>query len=429
MYYTIYLKKNNSILLILICNSKILNELRYNLKCFYLYILGLFMIAIINKLKSAFLFFIILNISFMPFILSAKNEQILKEINGIISYANAVERAAPAVVSIQTTQEIPLNTHPMFNDPIFKFFFGDSLDGDDRRSIPQQKQLQQGLGSGVIVDKRGYVLTNNHVIKDATSIIIKLSNGITSEADLVGSDSRTDLAILKIKQKDLLKNIPVIFLGDSEKLRVGDVVLAIGNPFGFDNTVTQGIISGLGSVSARSNEQQVSFGGWLDNLIQTDAAINPGNSGGALIDVYGNLIGINIAIISRSGGSQGIGFAIPINFAKDIMEQLIKTGHIVRGWLGTQLNDITKEIREHLGFNENYGVYVQAVVKHSPAQKAGILPGDIITKINNSDIKSVNEAVKLVGSLHPNRSYTIEVFRRFKFLTFSVLIGQLPKEH
>lgn len=387
------------------------------------------MIAIINKLKSAFLFFIILNISFMPFILSAKNEQILKEINGIISYANAVERAAPAVVSIQTTQEIPLNTHPMFNDPIFKFFFGDSLDGDDRRSIPQQKQLQQGLGSGVIVDKRGYVLTNNHVIKDATSIIIKLSNGITSEADLVGSDSRTDLAILKIKQKDLLKNIPVIFLGDSEKLRVGDVVLAIGNPFGFDNTVTQGIISGLGSVSARSNEQQVSFGGWLDNLIQTDAAINPGNSGGALIDVYGNLIGINIAIISRSGGSQGIGFAIPINFAKDIMEQLIKTGHIVRGWLGTQLNDITKEIREHLGFNENYGVYVQAVVKHSPAQKAGILPGDIITKINNSDIKSVNEAVKLVGSLHPNRSYTIEVFRRFKFLTFSVLIGQLPKEH
>ena len=387
------------------------------------------MIKIIKTLKLLFFFFTILSISFISVISSADNKKKIEEIKGIISYANAVEIAAPAVVSIQTTQEIPLNTHPMFNDPIFKFFFGDSLDGDDRRSTPQQKQLQQGLGSGVIVDTRGYVLTNNHVIKDATSIIIKLSNGITSEADLVGSDSRTDLAILKIKQKDLLKNIPVILLGDSDKLRVGDVVLAIGNPFGFDNTVTQGIISGLGSVSARSNEQQVSFGGWLDNLIQTDAAINPGNSGGALIDVYGNLIGINVAIISRSGGSQGIGFAIPINFAKDIMEQLIKTGHIVRGWLGTQLNDITKEIRDHLGFNESYGVYVQAVVRHSPAQKAGILPGDIITKINNADIKSVNETVKLVGSLQPNRHYTIEVFRRFKFLTFSVLIGQLPKEH
>ena len=387
------------------------------------------MIRIIKKFTILFFAFFILASIFIFNIALAKNIKKSEEINGIISYANAVEQAAPGVVSIQTTQEIPLNTHPMFNDPIFKFFFGDSLDGNNRKSIPQKKQLQQGLGSGVIVDKRGYVLTNNHVIKDATSIIIKLSNGITSKAELVGSDSRTDLAILKIKQKDLLKDIPVILLGNSDKLRVGDVVLAIGNPFGFDNTVTQGIISGLGSVSARSNEQQVSFGGWLDNLIQTDAAINPGNSGGALIDVYGNLIGINIAIISRSGGSQGIGFAIPINFAKDIMDQLIKTGHIIRGWLGTQLNDVTKEIRDHLGFNEQGGVYVQAVVRHSPAQKAGILPGDIIVKINDTDIRSVNEAVKLVGSLHPNRSYTIEVFRRFKFLTFSVLIGQLPKEH
>lgn len=351
------------------------------------------------------------------------------EFMGMVSYANAVDKAVPGVVSIQTTQEIPLNTHPMFNDPLFRFFFGDSLDGDEHKSLPQQKQLQQGLGSGVIVDKRGYILTNNHVIKDANSIIVKLSNGLTSEAEIIGSDSRTDLAILKIKQKDLLKNLPVISLGQSDKLRVGDVVLAIGNPFGFDNTVTQGIVSGLGSVSARSNEQQVSFGGWLDNLIQTDAAINPGNSGGALVDVYGNLIGINIAIISRSGGSQGIGFAIPINLAKDIMEQLIKTGHIVRGWLGTQLNDITKEIRDHLGFNETCGVFVQAVVRHSPAQKAGILPGDIIVKINDTEVKSVNEAVKLVGSLQPNKSYTIEIFRKFKFLSFSVLIGQVPKEH
>lgn len=347
---------------------------------------------------------------------------------GIVSYHSAVSKAAPAVVSIQTTQEIPLNTHPMFNDPIFKFFFGDPNELDDNKNSQQQKQLQQGLGSGVIIDKRGYILTNNHVIKDARSIIIKLSDGRTSDTEMVGNDSKTDLAILKIKDNNLLKDLPVISLGTSDSLRVGDVVLAIGNPFGFDNTVTQGIISGLGSVSARSGEQQVSFGGWLDNLIQTDAAINPGNSGGALIDVYGNLIGINIAIISRSGGSQGIGFAIPINLAKDVMEQLIKTGHIVRGWLGTQLNDISKEIRDHIGFHEKYGVYVQAVVRDSPAQKAGILPGDVILKINGIEIKNVNETVKLVGSLKPYKNYTIEVFRKFKFLTFSVLIGQVPKE-
>ena len=347
---------------------------------------------------------------------------------GIVSYHSAVSKAAPAVVSIQTTQEIPLSTHPMFNDPIFKFFFGDPQEFDDNKNSQQQKQLQQGLGSGVIVDKRGYILTNNHVIKDASSIIIKLSDGRTSDTEIVGNDSKTDLAILRIKDGNLLKDLPVISLGVSDSLRVGDVVLAIGNPFGFDNTVTQGIVSGLGSVSARSNEQQVSFGGWLDNLIQTDAAINPGNSGGALIDVYGNLIGINIAIVSRSGGSQGIGFAIPINLAKDVMEQLIKTGHIIRGWLGTQLNDISKEIREHIGFNEKYGVYVQAVVRDSPAQKAGILPGDVILKINSVEIRNVNEAVKLVGALKPYKSYTVEIFRKFKFLTFSVLIGQVPKE-
>jgi len=382
------------------------------------------------KLERKYLYFLVL--SFILWNLNfvnpcyANNE--LNINRGIVSYANAVDKTAPAVVSIQTTQEIPLNIHPMFNDPIFKFFFGESQEHEDNKNLPQQKQLQQGLGSGVIVDERGYILTNNHVIKDASSIIVKLSDGRTSEAEIIGNDSRTDLAILKIKQRELLKNLPIISLGVSDKLRVGDVVLAIGNPFGFDNTVTQGIISGLGSVSARSNEQQVSFGGWLDNLIQTDAAINPGNSGGALIDVYGNLIGINIAIISRSGGSQGIGFAIPINLAKDIMEQLIKTGHIVRGWLGTQLNDLNKEIREHLGFNDENGVYVQAIVRNSPAQKAGFLPGDVIVKINNIEVKSVNEAVKIVGSLQPNKSYTVEIFRKFKFLSFSVLVGQAPKE-
>ncbi len=346
---------------------------------------------------------------------------------GFVSYANAVDRTASAVVSIQTSQDIPLSTHPMFNDPIFRFFFGESPENDEGKN-GSQKQLH-GLGSGVIVDEKGYILTNNHVIKDSNAIVIKLSDGRTSEAEIIGNDTKTDLAILKIVEKDLLKNLPVISLGTSDKLRVGDVVLAIGNPFGFDNTVTQGIISALGSISARSNEQQITFGGWLDNLIQTDAAINPGNSGGALIDVFGNLIGINIAIVSKSGGSQGIGFAIPINLAKEIMDQLIKTGHIVRGWLGTQLNDLNKEIKEHLGYSEEYGVYIQAIVRNSPAQKSGFLPGDIIIKINDIYVKNVNDAIKLVGSLKPNNIYTVEVFRKFRFLVFSVLIEQAPKEH
>lgn len=383
----------------------------------------------INSIKKCFVFclfflYCYINLAYTDDLTNNSNK-----IEGVVSYAHAVEQAAPAVVSIQTTQEIPLSSHPMFNDPIFRFFFGESIDRDDAKKTPQQKQLQLGLGSGVIIDKRGYVLTNNHVIKDASSIVVKLYNGVSIDAEIIGTDTRTDLAILKLKHKDLLKDVAVIQLGNSDNLRVGDVVLAIGNPFGFDNTVTQGIISALGSISVRSNEQQVSLGGWLDNLIQTDAAINPGNSGGALVDVYGNLIGINIAIISRSGGSQGIGFAIPINLAKNVMDQLIKTGYIVRGWLGTQLNDINKEIKEHLGFNENYGVYVQAVIRNSPAHKAGILPGDIIVKIDGLDVKSVNEAVKLVGSLQPDKSYSVEVFRKFKFLTFSVLIGQIPKEN
>lgn len=345
-----------------------------------------------------------------------------------ISYAKAVEKAVHAVVSIQTVQEIHYTPHPSFDDPVFKFFFGENPQDYDNKNSQINKHLQQGLGSGVIVDKLGYILTNNHVIKDSKSISVKLYNGSSSAVELIGSDTRTDLAILKIKKKELLNNLPIISLGDSDVLKVGDVVLAIGNPFGFDNTVTQGIVSGLGSVSARSNEQQVSFGGWLDNLIQTDAAINPGNSGGALIDVHGNLVGINLAIISRSGGSQGIGFAIPINLAKGIMSQLIKTGHIIRGWIGAQLQDLNNELKSNLGYNEDYGVYVQGVIRNSPAQKAGILPGDIILKINNIDLKSVSETIKLVGSLQPNKNYAIEVFRKFKFYSFSVLIGQVPKD-
>lgn len=339
------------------------------------------------------------------------------------SYANAVDLAAPAVVSIQTSKEIPIEINPFMQDPFFRFFFGDQ---GLEKEFPKQKRLHHTLGSGVIINNKGHILTNNHVIKDATEISVKLFDGRTAEAKVIGKDQNTDLAILQIK----LKNLPAIKIGNSNDLKVGDIVLAIGNPFGLSRTVTQGIVSAIGSISERSDEQtQTQIGNALiDNLIQTDAAINPGNSGGALIDSNGELIGINMAIITRTGGSQGIGFAIPVDLAKDIMQQLIETGHIVRGYLGINLGSITEDIKKYLEYKGNQGVYVQATVNNGPAQKAGILPGDIITKINKVKINSPTQTIQLVTTLKPKKAYPIEVFRRGEYLTFSVIISERPKE-
>lgn len=344
-----------------------------------------------------------------------------RENSSRLSYSDAVTKAAPAVVSIQTSKEIPAELNPLMQDPFFRFFFGDQGLG---QNFPQQERIQKGLGSGVIVDNRGYVVTNNHVIKDADKVHVKLSDGRTADAKIIGVDPNTDLAVLKIN----LKNLPAITLGTSSDLKVGDIALAIGNPFGLDRTVTQGIISATGSLSERSKDKSSVFSGYLDNLIQTDAAINPGNSGGALIDSNGEVIGINMAILTRSGGSQGIGFAIPIDLAKNIMNQLIETGHIVRGWIGIHLGDITEEVKKYLNYKSNDGVYVQATINNSPAQKAGILPGDIITKVDGKKIKNRDQTVRLVGDLKPNKAYPVEVFRRGETLNFSVLIKQRPKE-
>jgi Do/DeqQ family serine protease len=340
---------------------------------------------------------------------------------GPVSYANAVEKAAPAVVSIQTTKHIPIEQHPLLQDPFFRFrFFGDQ---DFLDQIPEQEQLQQGLGSGVIINSKGYILTNNHVIKGADSIVVKLPDGRSIEAAIIGTDPQTDLAVLKIN----LKNLPVINLGISSKIRVGDVTLAIGNPFGIERTVTQGIVSATGSISARTTEKVVASG-LLDNLIQTDAAINPGNSGGALIDAYGNLIGINMAIISKTGAYNGIGFAIPIDTAKEVMTQLIEKGHITRGWLGAYLSDLNIEIQQQLNFKSNEGVYIQGTFNTGPAKRAGILPGDIIVKINGISIKNSANAIKIVSELQPGKPYPIEIFRKGNYMSFSVVIGERPKE-
>lgn len=354
---------------------------------------------------------------------SASQHAHASSFSGPVSYSDAVAKAAPAVVSIKTSKEIPIELNPLLQDPFFRYFFGDPsalLDphqngnsdslGSNSEKLP--KEVQQGLGSGVIVNDKGYVLTNNHVIKEADSVTVTLADGRNAEAKVVGTDPDTDLAVLQIK----MDKLPVIPIGSSTKLRAGDVVLAIGNPFGFDKTVTMGIISATERTGVEI--------GILDHLIQTDAAINPGNSGGALIDAHGNLVGINTVIFSRTGGYSGIGFAIPIDQATDVMHKLIEGGHVSRGYLGVSLQQLNKEIRDYIGFKEGLGVYVRAIVRGGPAQKAGLIPGDIITKIDNVELKDERMAVRLVAGLTPGKSYPLEIYRKGDYLSFTIALGE-----
>ncbi len=263
--------------------------------------------------------------------------------SGPVSYADAVALAAPAVVNVHTAKVITRRVHPLLDDPIFQHFFGD-------RFKQSRKAIQTSLGSGVIISAQGYVLTNNHVIDGADEIRVLLADGRSSRATVVGTDVDTDLAVLRIE----IENLPSIVIGDSGKLRVGDIALAIGNPFGVGQTVTLGIISATG-------RDQLGITAY-EEFIQTDAAINPGNSGGALINAEGELIGINSAIFSRSGGSQGIGFTIPISLAKGVMKQIIEQGHVVRGWLGIEAQDLTPQLAETFGANTTNGVLIAGVL-------------------------------------------------------------------
>lgn len=330
------------------------------------------------------------------------------------SFADAVASAAPAVVSIKTTKQVALDQNPFLNDPTLRFFFGDQGDyGTGRGQGPElPKETLQGIGSGVIVSDKGYILTNNHLIRDVDNVSVTLADGRNANAKVVGVDAETDVAVLKVD----LDKLPVITTGSSQQLRVGDVVLAIGNPFGFDKSVTFGIVSALERTGADI--------GILENLIQTDAAINPGNSGGALIDSLGRLVGINTAIYSRSGGSQGIGFAIPIDQALDIMNKIIEGKPIIRGYLGIIMQALNKETRDASKYQDGDGVYVRAVVRGGPAQKAGILPGDIIIKINNSVIKDDRSGLTLISGLTPSQSYPIEIFRKGEHLNYTIILGE-----
>jgi len=330
--------------------------------------------------------------------------------SGPVSYADAVSRAAPAVVNIATRKMIEEQANPLLEDPFFRHFFGDAPDATPH------KRLESSLGSGVIINAKGYILTNNHVIDGAEQISITLKDGRNVDAKIVGADPEADIAVLKID----LPNLPVMTLGDSDHLKVGDVVLAIGNPFGVGQTVTFGIVSATGRSQLGINT--------FENFIQTDAAINPGNSGGALITATGDLIGINTAIFSRSGGSQGIGFAIPTSLAKESMEQIIEFGHVRRGWLGVEIQAITPELAESFGLKDQHGAIIAGVLRGGPADKAGLKPGDVLTEVNGTKVSDANEALNLIAHMAPGESVKLRALRNNKSMEVKVEIGERPTQ-
>lgn len=326
----------------------------------------------------------------------------------VMSYADAVDKAAPAVVNIQTSKIITRQANPLLNDPFFGRFFS------DRGQSRSRKEIESSLGSGVIINEHGYILTNNHVIAGADEILVALKDGTVARAKIIGTDPETDLAVLKIKGD----NLPAITLGKDKLIRVGDVVLAIGNPFGVGQTVTSGIISATGRDMLGINT--------FENFIQTDAAINPGNSGGALINPYGELIGINTAIFSRSGGSQGIGFAIPVSLAKDVMQQIIEHGHVIRGWLGVAIQGITPQLAESFNLKSTNGVIITNIIIDGPADKAGLTRGDVITKINGVELKNVRHALNTISRSKPGDKIKIEGVRRGKIFDATAVAIQRP---
>ena len=330
---------------------------------------------------------------------------------GPVSYADAVSNAAPAVANLYTTKMVNNNNkpnHPLFDDPQFRRFFGDNL--------PKQKRMQSSLGSAVIMSPEGYLLTNNHVTSGADQIVVALKDGRETIAKVVGSDPETDLAVLKID----LKNLPSITLGRSDSIRIGDVALAIGNPFGVGQTVTMGIISATGRNQLGLNT--------YEDFIQTDAAINPGNSGGALVDANGNLTGINTAIFSKSGGSQGIGFAIPTKLALEVMKSIIEHGQVIRGWLGIEVQPLTQELSESFGLKDRPGIVVAGIFRDGPAQKAGLQLGDVILSINGEPAGDGRRSMNQVARTKPTDKITIQVMRNGKELKLTAEVGVRPPQ-
>jgi serine protease DegQ len=318
------------------------------------------------------------------------------------SFRMAAQKASAAVVSINTSKAAAKN--PNANDPWFKFFYGD-----------QNNEPQGGLGSGVIVSASGYILTNNHVVEGADEIEVFLNDSRHATAKVIGTDPDSDLAVLKVE----LDKLPTIVLGNSDNLQVGDQVLAIGNPFGVGQTVTSGIVSALGRNQLGINT--------FENFIQTDAAINPGNSGGALVDTNGNLLGINTAIYSRSGGSMGIGFAIPVTTAKQVLDGIVKDGQVTRGWIGVEPNDLSPELAETFDVKTKEGVIITGVLQNGPAAQAGVRPGDVIVSIADRPIADVTQLLSVVASLKPGTAAAFTIERKNQKMQLNVTPGVRPK--
>ena len=318
-------------------------------------------------------------------------------------YRAAAQRAAPAVVSIVASKLSPRRPHA--EDPWFRFFFG------ERNA---QEQPQRGLGSGVIVSPEGYLITNNHVVDGADDIEVLLADGRQAQAKLVGTDPESDVAVLKIQ----LDKLPAIQFGNLEDLQVGDAVLAIGNPFGVGQTVTAGIVSALGRNQLGINT--------FENFIQTDAAINPGNSGGALVDAAGNLVGINTAIFSKSGGSLGIGFAIPVSTARGVMESLIRDGSVARGWIGVEPRDLSADMAESLRLPVKSGVLITGVLQNGPAGNGGMKPGDVVVKIGEQNIANTAQLLNAVAALKPGSAATVAVQRGDRAVELKLQVAQRP---
>jgi serine protease DegQ len=319
------------------------------------------------------------------------------------TFSDGAQKAIPSVVNISATRQVK-RRNPLFEDPSFQRFFG------ERFGLPPETQLS--LGSGVIVSREGYILTNDHVVEGVSDIRVTLGDGRTVEGKIVGTDPDTDLAVVRVSASGLT---PITF-GQSDQMKVGDVVLAIGDPFSVGQTVTMGIVSAVGRELGSANP----FG----SFIQTDAAINPGNSGGALVDVNGNLIGINTLIFSRSGGYQGIGFAIPVSLAKNVLEQIIETGSVTRGWFGVDVADISPDLAESLGLKGTKGAIVGAIERGSPAEKAGLKLGDIIVAINGRPVTDTTIALNAIAGIPPGKSVPVKVIRRNQEATVDVLVGK-----
>jgi serine protease DegS len=361
----------------------------------------------ISGLAIAFILIVFFPDKYLPHPEMQVNNISLEEKNPveIYSYNDAISLASPAVVNVYARQIRSDQTNPLFQDPIFRRFFG---------NLSSEQEINNNLGSGVIMNKLGYLLTNAHVINEANDIQVTLIDGRQATAEVVGIDSETDLAVLHIE----LANLPVSPVGKSNALKVGDIVLAIGNPYNFGQTVTQGIVS-----ATRRNKVGINI---IEDFIQTDAAINPGNSGGALINARGELVGINTAIVSNSGGSQGIGFAIPVDQAIDVMQQLINRGYVERGWLGIVPQPVPADISDALNLDTS-GIIVTAVFNNSPAATAGVMPGDIIIKVNGHPLVDSQQAVQVITGFKPGELINLDIIRNWDRIFISAEVTQRPK--